>query len=119
VRGSAARFHRASKLNCVREHRYVDSSARVPARKLEMVDVPYKGLAPAITDLLGGQVLLMIGDTPENFAAIVRAETVKWGKVAKETGQRINLIGSSGEERKPRNSRNDQSLNHPIRTSDD
>ena len=31
-----------------------------------------------------------VGDTPENFAAFVRAEAVKWGKVAKETGATVD-----------------------------
>ena len=31
-----------------------------------------------------------VGDTPENFAAFVKAEGVKWGKVAKETGATLD-----------------------------
>jgi tripartite-type tricarboxylate transporter receptor subunit TctC len=148
--------------------------------KLDMVHVPYKGSAPAITDLLGGHVPLMfdstiailphiksgkvkaiavtgakrspqlpdvptfaqagmpgfesyawygffapaktpkeivgklnaealkvmkqpeyqkvleetgsefVGDTPENFAAFVKAEAAKWGKVAKDTGATVD-----------------------------
>jgi tripartite-type tricarboxylate transporter receptor subunit TctC len=148
--------------------------------KLDMLHVPYKGSAPAITDLLGGHVPLMfdstiailphikggkvraiavtgakrspqlpdvptfseagmpgfesyawygffapaktpkdvidkldaaaikvmktpeyqrvleetgsefVGDTPENFAAFVKAEAAKWGKVAKETGATVD-----------------------------
>ena len=148
--------------------------------KLDMVHIPYKGSAPAITDLLGGHVPLMfdstiailphikggkvraiavtgakrspqlpdvptfaeagmpgfesyawygffapaktpkdiidkldaaaikvmktpeyqrvleetgsefVGDTPGNFAAFVKAETAKWGKVAKETGATVD-----------------------------
>jgi tripartite-type tricarboxylate transporter receptor subunit TctC len=148
--------------------------------KLDMVHVPYKGSAPAITDLVGGHVPLMfdstiailphikagklkaiavtgakrspqlpdvptfaeagmpgfesyawygffapaktpqdvvaklnaealkvmkssdyrkvledtgsefVGDTPENFATFVKAEAVKWGKVAKDTGATVD-----------------------------
>jgi tripartite-type tricarboxylate transporter receptor subunit TctC len=31
-----------------------------------------------------------VGDTPENFAAFTKAEAVKWGKVAKDTGATID-----------------------------
>ena len=31
-----------------------------------------------------------VGDTPGNFAAFVKAETAKWGKVAKETGATVD-----------------------------
>ena len=31
-----------------------------------------------------------VGDTPENFTAFTKAEAVKWGKVAKETGATID-----------------------------
>jgi tripartite-type tricarboxylate transporter receptor subunit TctC len=31
-----------------------------------------------------------VGDTPANFAAFVKAEAVKWGKVAKETGATVD-----------------------------
>jgi tripartite-type tricarboxylate transporter receptor subunit TctC len=31
-----------------------------------------------------------VGDTPENFAAFVRAEAAKWGKIAKETGATVD-----------------------------
>jgi tripartite-type tricarboxylate transporter receptor subunit TctC len=148
--------------------------------KLEMIHVPYKGSAPAITDLLGGHVPLMfdstvaivphikagkvraiavtgakrspelpdvptfaeagmpgfesyawygffapaktppeviaklnaaalkamkapeyqqvlkdagsefVGDTPANFAAFVKAEAAKWGKIAKDTGATVD-----------------------------
>ncbi len=31
-----------------------------------------------------------VGDTPENFAAFVKSEGIKWGKVAKETGATLD-----------------------------
>jgi tripartite-type tricarboxylate transporter receptor subunit TctC len=31
-----------------------------------------------------------VGDTPDNFAAFVRAEAVKWGKIAKATGATVD-----------------------------
>ena len=31
-----------------------------------------------------------VGDTPENFAAFTRAEALKWGKVAKDTGATVD-----------------------------
>jgi tripartite-type tricarboxylate transporter receptor subunit TctC len=31
-----------------------------------------------------------VGDTPENFAAFVKAEAAKWGRVAKETGAKLD-----------------------------
>jgi len=148
--------------------------------KLEMIHIPYKGSAPAITDLMGGHVPMMfdttiaivpqikagkvraiavsgakrspqlpdvptfaevglaavesygwygffapantpkeviskinegalnfmktpefqkvltdtgsdyVGDTPENFAAFIKSENVKWGRVAKETGATLD-----------------------------
>lgn len=31
-----------------------------------------------------------VGDTPENFTAFVKAESEKWGKVAKATGATVD-----------------------------
>ena len=31
-----------------------------------------------------------VGDTPENFAAFVKSEAAKWGRVAKETGAKLD-----------------------------
>ena len=31
-----------------------------------------------------------VGDTPEHFAAFVKAEAAKWGRVAKETGATLD-----------------------------
>src|SRR5262249_55010872 len=37
---------------------------------IEMVHVPYRGGAPALTDLMGGQVQVMFSPLPESIAAI-------------------------------------------------
>jgi tripartite-type tricarboxylate transporter receptor subunit TctC len=37
---------------------------------VDMLHVPYKGGAPAVTDLIGGQVDLMIGNLPETMAFV-------------------------------------------------
>jgi tripartite-type tricarboxylate transporter receptor subunit TctC len=37
---------------------------------VEMVHVPYRGAAPALTDLIGGQVQVMIDTTPASMAHI-------------------------------------------------
>jgi tripartite-type tricarboxylate transporter receptor subunit TctC len=31
-----------------------------------------------------------VGDTPENFAAFIKAESAKWARVAKETGATLD-----------------------------
>ena len=31
-----------------------------------------------------------VGDTPEKFAAFVKAEAAKWGKIAKDTGATVD-----------------------------
>ena len=37
--------------------------------KIDLVHVPYRGLAPALTDLISGQVQMMFGDTLSSLAA--------------------------------------------------
>jgi tripartite-type tricarboxylate transporter receptor subunit TctC len=43
---------------------------------IDLIHVPYKGQAPALSDLLGGQVALMFGNWPE-FSAHVRSGKLK------------------------------------------
>jgi tripartite-type tricarboxylate transporter receptor subunit TctC len=43
---------------------------------VEMVHVPYRGAAPALTDLIGGQVQVMFGDMPSSIEHI-RAGTLR------------------------------------------
>jgi len=42
--------------------------------------------SPDVRDLLGKQGFEVIGSTPEEFAAFIRAESAKWGAVVKATG---------------------------------
>src|SRR4051794_15082627 len=37
---------------------------------VDMVHVPYRGAAPALTDLIGGQVQVMFGDMPSSIEHI-------------------------------------------------
>jgi tripartite-type tricarboxylate transporter receptor subunit TctC len=37
---------------------------------VDMIHVPYRGGAPALTDLIGGQVQVMFSPLPESIAAI-------------------------------------------------
>jgi tripartite-type tricarboxylate transporter receptor subunit TctC len=37
---------------------------------IKMVHVPYRGMAPALTDLIGGQVQLMFGSMPSSIEYI-------------------------------------------------
>ena len=43
---------------------------------IDMLHVPYRGGAPALTDLIGGQVQVMFSPLPESI------ETIKAGKVS-------------------------------------
>lgn len=64
-----------------------------------MVHVPYKGAGQAVADLAAGYVPFMItrkrfvssgaepvGNTPEEFAARIRADIEKWGRVVRTAG---------------------------------
>jgi tripartite-type tricarboxylate transporter receptor subunit TctC len=49
---------------------------RARAGGIDIVHVPYRGAAPALTDLIGGQVQMMFGDVPVMLPA-VRAGTIR------------------------------------------
>ncbi len=46
--------------------------------------------APALRDLLGAQGAEPAGGTPEEFAALIKRDLAKWGKVVKESGARVD-----------------------------
>jgi len=45
---------------------------------------------PNVLDRLAGDGPMPVGNTPEEFAAYIKAEQAKWGKVIRETGIRID-----------------------------
>ena len=57
--------------------------------RIEMLHVPYRGGAPALTDLLGGQVQVMFSPLPESMAAI-KAGSVR--AIAVTTDSRVAAL---------------------------
>lgn len=45
--------------------------------------------SPALLERFAVEGIDPVGDTPEQFAAYIREEIVKWGKVVKDTGMRV------------------------------
>lgn len=58
------------------------------AAKIDMIHVPYKGVAPATTDLLGGQVDAMLSDLPQ-VVPYVKAGKLKAIAVASESRAKV------------------------------
>ena len=56
---------------------------------VEMIHVPYKGSGPAMTDLMGGQVLTMVETVP---AALPHIRAGKIRPLAVTTAQRISML---------------------------
>ncbi|QEZ47879.1 tripartite tricarboxylate transporter substrate binding protein [Cupriavidus oxalaticus] len=46
--------------------------------------------APAVRERLLAQGAEPVGNTPEQFAALIRAETAKWAKVVKDSGAKVD-----------------------------
>ena len=57
--------------------------------KVDLVHVPYRGGAPAITDLLGGQISMMFGQIP---SALPHIKTGKMRAIAVGSPQRLALL---------------------------
>ncbi|MFM9881750.1 MAG: Bug family tripartite tricarboxylate transporter substrate binding protein [Burkholderiales bacterium] len=86
--------------------------------KIEMVHVPYKGAAPAVTDLLGGQVQMAILDVP---VVLQHIRSGKLRAIVTASGQRASSlpdVPSSVEAKYPKvNSDNWYGLVAPSATS--
>ena len=46
--------------------------------------------APEVQEKLSSQGAILIGDTPEEFAAYMASEIVKWAKVVQAAGIKVN-----------------------------
>jgi tripartite-type tricarboxylate transporter receptor subunit TctC len=46
--------------------------------------------APAMLERFAAEGVDPVGDSPEHFAAYIKEEIVKWGKVVKDTGMRVD-----------------------------
>jgi tripartite-type tricarboxylate transporter receptor subunit TctC len=46
--------------------------------------------SPQVKEQLAAQGLALVGDTPEQFAAYIKAEIEKWGRVVKQAGIKPN-----------------------------
>jgi hypothetical protein len=75
----------------------VASRFLVLATGVNMVHVPYRGGAPALADLLGGQVQVVFGSAPESIEFIMRCyqQLIVQGSPAARIGFVLPKIGRS------------------------
>ncbi len=85
---------------------------------VDMVHVPYKGQAPALTDLLGGQVSLMFGNWPEFRAHIGSGKLVAIGMATAKRSVYAPQIPTLAEQGAPVESNSWNGLLAPAGTSD-
>ena len=85
---------------------------------LDMVHVPYKGQNPAMTDLIGGQVLLMFGNWPEFRPQIEAGKLVAIGMATRERSRFAPDIPTLAEQGVPIESNSWNGLLAPVATPD-
>ena len=62
---------------------HISSVVVLKSAGLDMIHVPYCGVAPAFTDLLAGHIA-MLSATPDEFAKIIAADTEQWRDIVRE-----------------------------------
>jgi tripartite-type tricarboxylate transporter receptor subunit TctC len=45
---------------------------------------------PDVVERLGAMGVEIVGSTPEEFARVIRADVVKWGKVVRDSGAKAD-----------------------------
>jgi tripartite-type tricarboxylate transporter receptor subunit TctC len=45
---------------------------------------------PEVRERLQSMGIEIVGNTPDQFAAFMRSETVKWGKIVKDSGAKVD-----------------------------
>lgn len=58
----------------------------VSMARIRMIHVPYKGSTPGITERLASDGSEVVASSPEEFAALIKAELAKWATVVKAAG---------------------------------
>ncbi len=88
------------------------------ATGVDIVHVPYKGQAPALADLLGGQVALMFGNWPEFRSHIEAGKLVALGMATAKRSVYAPAIPTLGEQGIPLESNSWNGLLAPSATPD-
>lgn len=85
---------------------------------VDMVHVPYKGQAPALTDLLGGQVTMMFGNWPEFRGHVAAGKLVAIGMATARRSAYAPQIPTLAEQGAPVESNSWNGLLAPAATPD-